>query len=105
MLFAFLSYKEQFSGRVNQLIDRLVEFRMLSISAERLADIVLTAPEERNAAHRRALPEDKTLTLEDVSFRYASEEDQLLKAATLTVKPGECVAIIGPSEMRQDHAS
>ena len=51
MLFAFLSYKEQFSGRVNRLIDRFVEFRMLSISAERLADIVLTLPEERNVAH------------------------------------------------------
>lgn len=97
MLFAFLSYKEQFSGRVNRLIDRFVEFSMLSISSERLADIVLTAPEERPAAHRRELPQDLTLTLEDVSFRYGAEDAQLLKSATLTINPGECIAIIGPS--------
>src|SRR6266851_8559673 len=41
MLFAFVSYKEQFSGRVSNLIDRSFELRILSLQAERLADIVL----------------------------------------------------------------
>ncbi|WLI90245.1 peptidase domain-containing ABC transporter [Massilia sp. R2A-15] len=97
MLFAFLSYKEQFAGRINRLIDSVVEFKMLGISAERLADIVLTAPEERNIAHRREPSDDLTLALEDVSFRYAADDALLLNGATLKVKPGECVAIIGPS--------
>lgn len=97
MLFAFLSYKEQFAGRVNRLIDSVVEFKMLGISAERLADIVLTAPEERNVAHRREPTDDLTLALEDVSFRYAADDAPILNGATLKVSPGECVAIIGPS--------
>lgn len=70
---------------------------MLSISAERLADFVLTTLEAPNVLHRRELPEDMTLKLEDVAFRYASDDDPLLKVANLTVKPGECVAIIGCS--------
>lgn len=97
MLFAFLSYKEQFAGRVNRLIDSVVEFKMLGISAERLADIVLTAPEERNVVHRREPSDDLTLVVENVSFRYAADDALLLNGATLKVKPGECVAIIGPS--------
>ncbi|HEU4775400.1 MAG TPA: peptidase domain-containing ABC transporter [Telluria sp.] len=97
MLFAFLSYKEQFAIRINRLIDSIVEFKMLSVSAERLADIVLTAPEERNVAHRREPSHDSTLALEAVSFRYASDDAFLLNSATLEVKQGECVAIVGPS--------
>ncbi len=46
MLFAFVAYKEQFSARVSGLIDKLIELKMLQLQAERLADIVLTPPEE-----------------------------------------------------------
>ncbi len=97
MLFAFLSFKEQFAGRVNRLIDSVVEFRMLSISAERLADIVLSAPEERVTAQHRPVPDDLTIQFDQVGFRYGSEDAFLLDGASLTVAPGECVAIVGPS--------
>jgi ATP-binding cassette subfamily B protein RaxB len=45
MLFAFLAYKEQFALRFSGLIDKVVELKMLRLQGERLADIVLTAPE------------------------------------------------------------
>jgi ATP-binding cassette subfamily B protein RaxB len=45
MLFAFLAFKEQFAQRVSGLIDKAVELKMLRLQGERLADIVLTAPE------------------------------------------------------------
>jgi hypothetical protein len=48
MLFAFVSYKEQFSARVSGLIDKLIDLRMLNLQGERLADIVLTPPEENS---------------------------------------------------------
>ena len=46
MLFAFMAYKDQFSARVGGLIDKVVELQMLRLQGERLADIVLTAPEQ-----------------------------------------------------------
>ncbi len=46
MLFAFMAYKEQFSARVAGLIDKLIELKMLQLQGERLADILLTPPEE-----------------------------------------------------------
>ena len=45
MVFAFISYKDQFSQRMASLVDKLFEFRMLRLHGERLADIVLTETE------------------------------------------------------------
>ena len=97
MLFAFLTYKEQFSSRVNQLIDRVVNFKMLGIQAERLADIVLTEPEEKHTYRKHDLPDDLTMSFEKVSYRYSADEPYLLDQANLSIKPGQCVAIVGPS--------
>ncbi|MGS0758097.1 hypothetical protein ACVBEH_27465, partial [Roseateles sp. GG27B] len=55
MLFAFLAYKEQFSLRLAGLIDKGVELSMLRLQGERLADIVLTAPDSETAATAAAL--------------------------------------------------
>ena len=45
LLIAFIAYKDLFVRRVSDLIDTVVELRMLGLHAERLADIALTAPE------------------------------------------------------------
>ena len=97
MLFAFLSYKEQFSGRINMLIDRFVDFKMISVQTERLADIVMTAPEESFTHRKHDLPDDLTLSFDRVSYRYSQEDPYLLNAASLSIKQGECIAIVGPS--------
>jgi len=47
MLFAYISYKGQFTSRVSALINYAVEIKMLSLHSERLADIVLAEPEVR----------------------------------------------------------
>jgi ATP-binding cassette subfamily B protein RaxB len=46
MLFAFLAYRQNFSDRIAGLIGKAVEFRMLNLHLERLADIVHTPQEE-----------------------------------------------------------
>jgi len=53
MLFAFLSFKQQFIARIVALIDRAVEFKMLSLHAERVADIALAAAEPVQGLCRR----------------------------------------------------
>ena len=97
MLFAFVAYKEQFAQRVSGLIDKLVEVRMLKLQGERLADIVLTAPEPQNglAAADDDLP--ASLELKDVSFAYSEAEPDVLHHLSLQIAPGESVAIVGPS--------
>jgi ATP-binding cassette subfamily B protein RaxB len=96
MLFAFVSYKEQFSSRVAGLIDKLIDLRMLGLQAERLADIVLTAP-ERDAPAVMVDAIEPSLQLQNVSFRYSDTEPFVLLDCSLTVQAGECVAVVGPS--------
>lgn len=97
MLFAFLAYKEQFSLRLSALIDKGVQLKMLRVQGERLADIVLTAPEDPGQTGVQALPLRPTLTLADVHFRYAEGEAPVLAGCSISIEPGESVAIVGPS--------
>lgn len=99
MLFAFFAYKEQFALRVSGLIDKVVELRMLRLQGERLADIVLSAPESEVAGGLlvRERKVEPRLELQDISFRYSDAEPEVLSGLSFTVEPGESVAIVGPS--------
>lgn len=98
MLIAYLAYKEQFSQRIAALVDKGMEFRMLRLHGERLSEIVLTEPEFDGAGGAgRLVPENLTIEVDDVSFRYAAGEPWVLRNCSLTIEPGEFVAIIGPS--------
>ena len=97
MLFAFLAYKEQFSGRLAGLIDKLVELRMLRLQGERLADIVLAAPEPLDDALAAPAAAAEALELQGLHFRYADGEPEVICNCSLRIEPGESVAIVGPS--------
>jgi ATP-binding cassette subfamily B protein RaxB len=96
MLFAFMSYKDQFSARVAGLIDKMIDLRMLNLQGERLADIVLTPPEQ---AAQDAAPQamDASLEVRELSFRYSDMEPFVLLNCSFSVAPGESVAIVGAS--------
>ena len=97
MLIAYLAYKEQFAGRMAALIDKWVEFRMLRLHGERLADIVLTEPEDAEPRPEVPAPDSPRIEVENLSFRYADGEPWVLKDCTFTVEAGESLAIIGGS--------
>jgi ATP-binding cassette, subfamily B, bacterial CvaB/MchF/RaxB len=102
MLFAFFAYKEQFALRVSGLIDKVVELKMLKLQGERLADIVLTAPEEEVMVPARAMAAGASarapsLELRGVGFRYSESDPILLRNLNVLIEPGESVAIVGPS--------
>ena len=98
MLFAFLSYKDQFSERLAALIDKLFELRMLRLHGERLADIVLTPAEDDGPDVERAAPaQAPEIELRGVGFRYAESEPFALRHLNLRIPPGQCIAITGAS--------
>ena len=104
MLFAFFAYKEQFALRVSGLIDKVVELKMLKLQSERLADIVLTAPEAEVLVPARSMASASnsahtapSLELRGVGFRYSDSDPILLRDLNLVIAPGESVAIVGPS--------
>ena len=101
MMFAFIAYKAQFTGRVSALINYAVQIKMLGLHAERLADIALAAPEKDTPQGN--LPEHDlahlapSLELRGVSFRYGEGEAWVLRNASLKIEAGESVAVTGPS--------
>jgi ATP-binding cassette, subfamily B, bacterial CvaB/MchF/RaxB len=111
MLFAFLAYKETFAARVGGLIDKSVDLKMLRLHAERLADIVLTAPEAVSPSGQRQdgsslpsaadalkpLAQACSIELRNVHFAYGDGEHEVLRGINLKVEAGESVAIVGPS--------
>lgn len=97
MLFAFIAYKGQFTGRVSKLIDYGVELKMLSLHAERLADIALEPPEKDEVPEHDLAHLAPSIELKNVSFRYAEGEPWVLKDANFKVEAGESVAVTGPS--------
>ncbi|MGH8082127.1 MAG: peptidase domain-containing ABC transporter [Lysobacter sp.] len=100
MLIAYLSYKDQFSSRVAGLIDKGMELRMLRLHGERLADIVLEAPERDPAPHAIARDEPAPGTdieVQGLGYRYASGEPWVLRGCSLRIAEGESVAIVGAS--------
>ncbi len=101
MLMAFISYKDEFSARMQRFIDNLMSMRMLRLHVERLADIVLTEKEKT----RGTMPEqlnaagwlEPTVRLENVSFRYGDGAGWVLRNIDLEIRAGEHVAIVAPT--------
>lgn len=99
MLMAFISYKDEFSSRVQRFIDNMMGIRMLQLHAERLSDIVLANAEDLNSGPIGEAPLDQapTLEVENLSFRYGDNLPWVLRNVSLKVAATEHVAIVGPT--------
>lgn len=97
MLYAFIGFKLIFLTRINNLIDKWNEFRMLDLHAERIADIALSEPESaKPSMPGEAVVGPLTIEAKGLGFAYGPE-GFVFRKVDLTVAPGETVAIVGPS--------
>src|SRR5690606_19031078 len=88
MIMAYLSFKDQFYGRVFALVDKLFEFRLLELHLTRLADIALHAPE----SHQEGIgapPMEVCLVgglhVQDLGFGHDNEAPWLFRNVNLEV--------------------
>ena len=96
MLYAFISFKLLFLGRINNLIDKLVEFNMLDLHAERIADIALAEPEASPFHAPASAQSSLTIEAEDISYAYGLE-GFVFKSVNCSIRTGETIALVGPS--------
>ncbi|MBL8206961.1 MAG: ATP-binding cassette domain-containing protein, partial [Blastocatellia bacterium] len=98
MLFAFLSYKSQFTTRMSNVIDNAIDFKMLDVHRGRVADIALTEP-EKNMTGASIAPHvlSSDIEVRNLSFRYADSEPYILRNLNLCIEKGQSIAIVGPS--------
>ena len=97
MLFAFMAYKLQFVDKISSLIEKIIEFKMLSLHFNRLADISLTEKEQNIQGRMSGKKISGNIELKNISYRYSKKEAPIFNKLNLSIKAGESVAIIGPS--------
>ena len=92
----FLSYANQYTKPFNEISGVVTELQNALACAARvfeLLDAEDQIPEAENAA---ALQPDGHVVLQDVSFRYLPDRP-LIEGLNLDVKPGQRIAIVGPT--------
>jgi ATP-binding cassette, subfamily B, bacterial CvaB/MchF/RaxB len=98
LLIAFIAYKDQFLGRLTELINKVVDLTMLRLHAERLADIALTEGESQSQVKEFGPnPSSLKIELRHVSFRYGEQEPWILDDVSFKILAHESVAIVGAS--------
>lgn len=96
-LSSFLSYANQYTKPFNEISGVVTEFQNAIACAQRvftLIDEEPQIPESENAVHLTDI--DGNVKIEDVSFSYLPEQ-HLIEDFNLEVKPGQRIAIVGPT--------
>ena len=99
-LAAFVFYATTVAFSVGIISEVYGELLRAAGATERLIELLEAEPAIKPPAHPMALPEPPQgrLTMESVTFRYPSRPDlPALNDFTLSVEPGETVALVGPS--------
>ena len=102
MLYAFLGFKLVFLTRVNNLVEKWNEFRMLDLHAERIADIALAQEEKAYGSFNTgpaltgSSAQPLVIQARNLGFAYGPE-GYAFRHLNFDIKPGETVALVGPS--------
>ncbi|WP_205950443.1 peptidase domain-containing ABC transporter [Pantoea stewartii] len=98
MFIAFSSFREQFSDRIASLINALLQLKMMSLHNERISDIALNEVEaKKKDFDYNTQMQPLSLVATDISYRYDAFSKFLFENVHLSIREGECIAIIGPS--------
>ena len=96
-LSCFLSYANQYTKPFNEISDVVTELQNAFVCAGRIFELIDEEPQVPDAADARVLEEAQgNVDLKDVYFQYVPEK-KLIQNFNLQVKPGQRVAIVGPT--------
>ena len=96
-LASFLSYANQYTKPFNEISGVVTELQNALACAGRMLDLIEETPQVEEDADAVTLDHAKgNVTLEHVDFSYVKDQ-HLIKDFNLVVKPGERVAIVGPT--------
>lgn len=98
MIFAFMAYKMSFAEKAATLVEKALDFRLLDLHLERIADIALSPLEPgHDRPVQRMAPIRGEIELRNVCFRYAETERFVLDNVSLKVRAESFVTVMGPS--------
>ena len=96
-LTSFLSYANQYTKPFNEISGVVTELQNALACADRIFELIEETPQTPEPADAKTLTDpDGSVALEDVSFSYVPEQ-HLIEHFDLAVKPGQRIAIVGPT--------
>ena len=95
-LSVFLSYANQYTKPFNEISGVVTELQNALACAARVFELLDAEDQIPEADHAAPLTPDGHVQLENVSFRYLPDRP-LIEGLSLDVKPGQRIAIVGPT--------
>ncbi len=96
-LSCLLSYANQYTKPFNEISGVITELQNAIVCASRIFELIEEEPQVPDAENAKVLADAQgNITLEDVYFSYVPEK-KLIQDFSLSVKPGQRVAIVGPT--------
>ena len=96
-LTSFLSYANQYTKPFNEISGVVTELQNALACADRIFELIEETPQTPEPADAKTLTDpDGSVALEDVSFSYVPEQ-HLIEHFDLAAKPGQRIAIVGPT--------
>jgi len=107
MLLAFLGYRQYFTDSVTQLLEKGIEFRLLSLHLDRLADIIFAEKESYSDSvpHTKFIESDMNtkrdfkgqISLKNIWFRYSDLDPWVIEDFSAEITAGEMTTLTGQS--------
>lgn len=97
MLVAFLAYRQYFTDAVVQLLEKGIEFNLLSLHLDRLSDIIFEETDADQSGTGKLEDLKGAVSLEGLSFRYSDTDPLVLEDFNLDIEAGQMVTLTGPS--------
>lgn len=96
-LSSFLSYANQYTKPFNEISGVVTEFQNAIACAQRVFELIEEEPQIPEPEQAVVLKDiDGNVKIEDVSFSYVPEQ-KLIEDFNLDIKPGQKIAIVGPT--------
>lgn len=93
---SFLLYATQFARPINDMTSILTQLQSALAAAARIFEISDAKPEEKDEDYPELNVSKGEILFKDVSFSY-DKDRELIKNLNITAKPGQRIAIVGPT--------
>ena len=99
VIIAFISYVRLFTSPLSQIAQTMSSFQQTTAASERVFELLDEEEMEEEKTKKVLLPENVLGKLEfkDVCFTYDGNSDATIKDFSAQIKPGQKVALVGPT--------
>ncbi|MBL8016195.1 MAG: ABC transporter ATP-binding protein [Ignavibacteria bacterium] len=94
---AFFTYASYVTWPMRRLAQLVSEMGMTRVAIERIYDILESPSEDYSGSDNGGRDLDGAIEFENVCFKYENEDVNILNGVSFKIKPGEKVALLGPT--------